>query len=166
MHWLRLCPNCKNDTPVFYPVCFHCRKRLPPLADFDDKPCAIQRYCLRFGPWHVLVGCLLLNMTTRTQVKKVLPELFVLCPRPEDLVDVDDERLVALLTPLGLVNRRVRALCNLTDDYLNDVPLDKIRHCGPYCRDSYRVFVLNEDVPIREDMDGELKRYLLQEENK
>lgn len=164
MRWLRLCPNCRNDTPAFYPVCFHCRARLPELHNFDDGPCAIQRYCLQFGDWHVIVGCLLLNMTTRAQVKKVLPRLFLICPRPDDLEHVDDEQLVELLTPLGLVNRRVKALCNMTEDWLNNVPFDQIRHCGPYCRDSYRIFVLQEKVPIRDDMDGELKRYLREKE--
>jgi endonuclease III len=130
--------------------------------EFDDSmPCAIQRACIARGDWHVLVGCLLLNMTTRTQVRSVLPRLFEIVPGPESLAGLSDEQMqevVDLLTPLGLVNRRVWALCNMTEDYLAGKPPEEIRHVGQYALDSYELFVRGNEV--EKPTDHELGRWV------
>jgi hypothetical protein len=134
---------------------------------FDDEPCAVQRACAELGPWHVLVGCLLLNLTTRTQAKRVLPRFFEMFPEPqtlrEELTDENINDLVNLLTPLGLVNRRMVALLAMTDDFLDPlIDIEDVRYCGQYCQDSYNIFVLHRIVPVRDDMDKEIRRYLLE----
>lgn len=132
--------------------------------DFDNDPCSVQRACARRSPWHVMVGCLLLNLTSRVQVKKVLPELFKLVPEAEALEELSEEgqvQLVALLSPLGLVNKRVKALITITDGYLAGLPPEVIPHCGQYCLDSFDIFVRHIDVEPRTDMDKELVQYLL-----
>jgi hypothetical protein len=130
--------------------------------EFDDSmPCAIQRATLPLGTWHMLVGCLLLNMTTRTQVRRVLPRLFEIVPEAHSLGHLSDgqmRELVDLLTPLGLVNRRVNALCNMTEDYLRGLPPEEMRHVGQYALDSWDLFV--RGVEVEKPSDHELGRWV------
>ena len=130
------------------------------IIQFDDLPCATQRACVGRGAWHVLVGCLMLNRTTRTQARNALRKLFAAAPEPGRLADVSDEHLLEILTPCGLGNRRLAALRALTEDWLEGLPVEKIRHVGPYALDSFNIFVRGEHVEQRPDMDAEIRLYL------
>lgn len=55
------------------------------MLEFDDLPCATQRACAEVGPWHLLVGCMMLNKTDRWQARPAIRALFDLAPIPEDL---------------------------------------------------------------------------------
>jgi methyl-CpG-binding domain protein 4 len=112
------------------------------------------------GPWHLLVGCLMLNRTTRAQAKKVLLDFFSLVGRPEDLTAVSDGALLAVLRPCGLGRRRLAGLRLLTEDYLAGKPVSGIRFCGPYARASHEIFVEGLVPPPTEVTDAELVAYL------
>lgn len=115
------------------------------------------------GGWHVLVGCLFLNLTSRRAARPALQRFFTLFPTPEAFQSMEFDQsvaLTALMTPLGLVNRRVTALINMTNDWLAGKPPEEIYACGQYCVDSYNIFVRKREVEPRPDMDGEIRLYL------
>ena len=60
--------------------------------------------------WRVLVSCLLLNLTTRKQVEKVIDKLFSKYPVPEDMIRANEDDLRSIIASLGLVNKRVKTL--------------------------------------------------------
>jgi methyl-CpG-binding domain protein 4 len=130
------------------------------IIQFDDLPCATRRACVQRGAWHVLVGCLMLNRTTRTQARSALRKLFALVPEPGRLAAVPDDRLLEILVPCGLGNRRLVALRALTEDWLEGLPVEEIRHVGQYALDSFNIFVRQERVEERPDMDAEIRLYL------
>ena len=68
--------------------------------------------------WKVLVCCILLNLTTHRQVRKVLPTLFKRYPAPDFMVLADEENLRQLLLPLGLSNKRAKTLIRFSREYL------------------------------------------------
>ena len=130
------------------------------LLDFDDGPCATQRACVGLGAWHVLVGCLMLNRTTRVQARRALRRLFALVPDPGRLAETPDELLLDILAPCGLGNRRLRALRALTEDWLEGKPVEEIRFVGRYALDSFDLFVREVHVERHPAMDAEIRLYL------
>lgn len=92
------------------------------IIQFDDLPCATQRACAQRGAWHVLAGCLMLNRTTRAQARDALRKLFAIVPEPGCLAAVSNKRLLEILTPCGLGNRRLAALRAMTEDWLGAAP--------------------------------------------
>lgn len=129
-------------------------------------PCLLQETLLAqsHGRWRMLVGCSLLNVTTRTQAERVWPELFRRWPTPMELALADHGELAGLLRPLGCYNRRARTLVRLSDAWcwrqagilggsVADLP-----GVGPYAADSWDIFVLGHTDVDPEDK--ELRRYL------
>ena len=68
--------------------------------------------------WKILVCCLLLNLTTHKQVRKILHELFRKYPGPASMAIAKEEDLKDLLRPLGLVNKRAKTLIRFSHEYL------------------------------------------------
>ena len=136
------------------------------MIEFDDKPCATQRACAELGAWNVLVGCLMLNRTTRVQARAALQKLFEVAEDPGDLEHVPDETLAEILRPCGLGNRRLKAIRALTEDWLNGLPVEQMRHVGQYAIDSFNIFVRHQEVEVRSDMDAEIRLYLEERQTK
>jgi hypothetical protein len=134
--------------------------------EFDSEPCATQRACAALGAWHVLVGCMMLNKTTRTQARAALKRIFDLVEDPGELADVSDDALLEILLPCGLANRRLRGLRAMTEDWLAGKPVDRMRYVGQYAIDSFRIFVLHEEVVVRDDMDAEIRLFLEERQTK
>lgn len=114
--------------------------------------------------WRMLVGCILLNCTSRTQVDKVWPALFDAKPNATRMRYIDDE-VAALLKPLGFGERRRKTLMEFSEWWTRtNRPAGYVRECvppgiGPYARDSWLIFV-DRVVPQHEVGDRELKIYL------
>lgn len=108
--------------------------------------------------WRILVACMLLNRTDGAQVRPMIEALFKLAPSPKRMVvvcDYDKERLLRLLRPLGLYNRRMAMLRKLSQAYVDE--FDEIGEpryvrkdgrwashmpgCGQYAVDSLNIFV-------------------------
>jgi hypothetical protein len=134
------------------------------MLEFDDLPCTTQRACAEVGPWHLLVGCMMLNKTDRRQARPAIRALFDLAPIPEDLQNVRDDQLLAILHPCGLANRRLIALRAMTADWLTGRAVKDLRYCGQYALDSYDIFVRHKHVALRADIDSEIARYLSERE--
>tara|TARA_B100001123_G_scaffold342540_1_gene388682 strand:+ start:6164 stop:6598 length:435 start_codon:yes stop_codon:yes gene_type:complete len=96
--------------------------------------------------WRILVSCLLLNMTTRRQVDRVIDQLFHLYPGPVSMSMAKDEDLHAIIKPLGLANKRVKTLKRFSTEYLEKdwaSPLE-LYGCGKYANDTWRIFCQGE----------------------
>ena len=68
-------------------------------------------------------------------------------PSPEAAANLDLEQLKILIQPLGLVDRRARALKQMSIDYLEKEWSDdatKLYGIGKYGSDAYRIFVKDE----------------------
>jgi methyl-CpG-binding domain protein 4 len=115
--------------------------------------------------WQHMVGVICLNQTSRKQVKRVLPSLFLVCPTPEDLLRTSPEVIKQIIQPLGMLNVREKRLRRMSEDYLtwDGEDATMLYGIGKYGSDSYRLFYKNE---IPEDIgDHELKRYVEEELN-
>ena len=92
--------------------------------------------------WKILICCQLLNLTTRTQVDKIIDELFSRYPNALTMAEAEEDRLRQLLQPLGLVNKRVKTLKRFSNEYLAkdwETPKE-LYGCGKYADDAWRIF--------------------------
>jgi methyl-CpG-binding domain protein 4 len=92
--------------------------------------------------WKILVSCLLLNLTTRKQVDKVIDGLFKKYPDPHSMRAANDDDLHEMIKSLGLANKRVNTLKRFSDEYVNKqwkTPKE-LYGCGKYADDAWRIF--------------------------
>ena len=92
--------------------------------------------------WKILVCCILLNLTTHKQVRKVLPFLFKRYPEPDFMALADEEELRLLLQPLGLSNKRAKTLMRFSKEYLTSswTTASDLHGCGKYADDAWHIF--------------------------
>ena len=92
--------------------------------------------------WKILVCCLLLNLTTHKQVRKILCELFEKYPCPNSMAEANEDDLKDLVRPLGLVNKRAKTLIRFSQEYLSkDWKTAKdLYGCGKYADDAWHIF--------------------------
>ncbi|KAL0484736.1 methyl-CpG-binding domain protein [Acrasis kona] len=131
-------------------------KYIPPKSKYNLMQ---ERYYSE--PWKMLVGCILLNVTTGRQMKDVMLEILERWPTPKHLTLADDDELRELLTPLGLANKRTLTLKRFSQEWINGnwtLP-DELYGIGQYGCDSYRIFVLGEWDKVS-PTDKELIRYV------
>jgi hypothetical protein len=116
---------------------------------------------LERGPlygWRVLVCCAVLNRCHGSVAKDILDEVLRRWPTPGALAIAgpDLERVIARL---GLAVGRAANLRNLSCDYDRGLrPPLRIRGCGRYAEDAWRLFVEQDPPPTCPD-DGHLARY-------
>jgi len=96
--------------------------------------------------WKILVCCLLLNLTTHKQVRKVLHELFRKYPGPATMAMAKEEDLKDLLRPLGLVNKRAKTLIRFSHEYLTKEwkTAKDLYGCGKYADDAWHIFCVGD----------------------
>lgn len=109
--------------------------------------------------WQCTVACLLLNVTTRTQVDKVWPALFKEAPDPASLLSMDVERLKEIIAPLGLRNRRAERLRQMSAAF-GKLPHEKLPGVGLYAYQSDRIFFHDDLLRGAVVKDGALTKYL------
>ena len=92
--------------------------------------------------WKILTCCILLNLTTHKQVRKVLPPLFKKYPQPDFMVLADEEELRKMLLPLGLSNKRAKTLIRFSKEYLTKEwkSARDLYGCGKYADDAWHIF--------------------------
>ncbi|KAF3334543.1 methyl-CpG-binding domain protein 4 [Carex littledalei] len=127
--------------------------RVPP--DFDFK---LPRSCHHliqedhsFDHWRVLVICMLLNMTTGKQVKKVVEDFFVLCPDAETTTEVDAQQIQNVISTLGLHNKRAHMIKRLSEEYLRPdwAHVTSLHGIGKYAADAYAIFCTGKGADVR-----------------
>ena len=110
--------------------------------------------------WKILVSCLLLNLTTRKQVDKVIDNLFEKYPDPHSMHAANDDDLHGIIKSLGLVNKRVNTLKRFSGEYVNKqwkTPKE-LYGCGKYADDAWRIFCRG-DWHLVEPNDHALNNY-------
>ncbi|KAI3429502.1 hypothetical protein D9Q98_005591 [Chlorella vulgaris] len=111
-------------------------------------------------PWKLLVACMLLNKTSSMAVRRVIWELFALCPTPAAAISADQQQLQALIQPLGLFRKRAAAIQQLSQDYLYKQWREptELFGIGKYAADAYHMFCRGRWRDVAPD-DKDLKRY-------
>lgn len=82
-------------------------------------------------PFRVLVATILSLRTRDTQTAQVAPRLFAVADTPAALLELSEERLAALIYPVGFYRNKARTLrqisARLLDEYGGEVPADLAR---------------------------------------
>lgn len=115
------------------------------------------------GPWQHMVGVIMLNLTGRKQVKKVLPKFLSRWPNPQSLLHATSRQIEDVIEPLGMKRVRAERLYRMSEQFLDWDGEDatELYGIGKYGSDSYRLFFKNE---LPEDVgDHELQRYVKEE---
>jgi len=113
------------------------------------------------NPWKIFVCCIFCNLTKRVHAEPYFWEVLERWPRPEYLARADFFELVDLIKPLGLSQKRAKALKRMSGDYYHvdwqDDPTC-LYGIGKYASDAYRIFCTGEwkDVTPK---DGALVNY-------
>ena len=109
--------------------------------------------------WKMLVCCILLNLTKRTQVDIIRDELFTLYPTPNKMKNANVDKLAKLLQPLGLYNRRAKSLKRFSEDWIKGFKsVDELYGIGQYAKDSWEIFQ-NDNLNVN-PTDKVLLKYL------
>ncbi|XVF23258.1 hypothetical protein REPUB_Repub13aG0020900 [Reevesia pubescens] len=69
-------------------------------------------------PWRVLVICMLLNKTSGNQTRKVLSDLFTLCPDAKTATEVATGEIEKVIETLGLQRKRAEMIQRMSQEYL------------------------------------------------
>nr|XP_016435738.1 PREDICTED: uncharacterized protein LOC107761959 [Nicotiana tabacum]XP_016435739.1 PREDICTED: uncharacterized protein LOC107761959 [Nicotiana tabacum] len=111
-------------------------------------------------PWRVLVICMLLNCTTGLQVRRVLSELFTLCPNAMAATEVAPEDIKKLIQPLGIYRKRTRMIQRLSQEYLGEswTHVTQLHGIGKYAADAYAIFCTGKWDQVTPD-DHMLNKY-------
>jgi len=112
------------------------------------------------GPWQHMVGVIMLNQTSRIQVKRVLPQFLRHWDTPDKLLAADIEDIKKVIAPLGMTNIRAKRLLGMSRDFLtwNQKDATILYGIGKYGSDSYEIFFKNNYSV--EPTDKELKKFL------
>uniref|UniRef100_A0A061RBV6 Methyl-CpG-binding domain protein 4 n=1 Tax=Tetraselmis sp. GSL018 TaxID=582737 RepID=A0A061RBV6_9CHLO len=111
-------------------------------------------------PWKVMLCCILLNKTSITQVRRVIWDLFRMCPTPEAAIATDLAEIEQLILPLGLHRKRARDIKRFSEDYLTKdwkSPYE-LHSVGKYAADAYSIFCEGAWRDV-EPCDKELNKY-------
>ena len=110
--------------------------------------------------WKILVACILHNLTSRKQVDKVYEQLFITYPDAQSMMHADIDKLKSIIEPLGMVNRRSKALMKFSQQYAQknwNTPKE-LYGCGKYADDVWRVFIRGDWQSV-EPNDHALNKY-------
>jgi len=113
-------------------------------------------------PWKIFICCIFCNLTKRKSSEPIFWQVLEKWPTPDALSQAEDLELKNLIRPVGMVNKRAKALKMMSwgynhIDWKNDPT--KLYGIGKYAHDAYRIFVLNEWEQVK-PTDGALKNYI------
>ena len=92
--------------------------------------------------WKILVACILLNLTTRKQVEKVIYGIFDKWPNATSMSNANELELSELLQPLGMYKRRAKSLKRMSREYVLGEwsSASDLYGCCKYADDCWRMF--------------------------
>jgi methyl-CpG-binding domain protein 4 len=129
---------------------------IPPRSPYD-----LLQEQIYDDPWKIFVCCIFCNLTKRRTSEPYFWETIKRWPTPKDLANADEQELLSLIAPLGLSERRMRALKRMSDDYINldwrDDP-KCLYGIGKYASDAYQIFCAGNWQSV-EPKDGALVNY-------
>jgi hypothetical protein len=157
--------SCGQDRNDFAPSqCLHRASHIRLLQEILLEPMH-EGEGLETTGWRMIVGCMMLNQTGRSQVDRVWPAFFRRFPRAQSCIfsgSLYFSEAYAILHPLGFGTRRTQRVhefsCWWHYDRVIGFDIRDAPGVGQYAEDSWRIFVLGERT-IEPD-DKELRRYL------
>ncbi len=117
---------------------------------------------LEGDPWKIFVCCIFCNLTKRRTAEPYFWEVLNRWPNPKSLSEANLNDLINLIAPLGLSQRRAKALKTMSLGYTHNSWQDdptSLYGIGKYAHDAYRIFCLNEWRDV-EPKDGALVNYV------
>lgn len=128
----------------------------------EPSPYYLIQEHLREHPWRLLVAVMMLNQTSAKQVWPLLDGFFERWPDALSGASADRREMAEYIKPLGLYNRRSKAIIQMSMDYyVSDGRFDDVRQLygiGKYGADSYNMFIGGEVV--FDVQDKELRNYV------
>ena len=111
--------------------------------------------------WKIFVCCIFCNLTKRVQAEPYFWEVLRRWPNPLELSIASEKDLIDLIQPLGLSQRRAKALKRMSYEFIHkdwkDDPT-KLYGIGKYASDAYRIFCKGEWQSVK-PKDGALVNY-------
>ena len=112
--------------------------------------------------WKIFVCCIFCNLTKRVQAEPYFWEVLRRWPNPLALSIASEKDLIDLIQPLGLSQRRAKALKRMSYEFIHkdwkDDPT-KLYGIGKYASDAYRIFILDDWKDVQPN-DGALINYV------
>jgi len=94
-------------------------------------------------PWKIFVACIFCNLTRRVDAEPYIWKFFQRYPSEYDAAVADVSELRKMISPLGLSERRSKALIKMSDDYIKKKWKDSpstLYGIGKYGSDAYLIF--------------------------
>ena len=116
---------------------------------------------LNKDPWKIFVCCIFCNLTRRVQSEPFFWETIKRWSSPEKLSKANYDELVNLIKPLGLSERRAKALMKMSHDYTHiswENDPKALYGIGKYGSDAYYIFCTDSWRDV-EPKDGALVNY-------
>eukprot|EP00752_Nemacystus_decipiens_P003106 g2877.t1 len=115
----------------------------PSPGAFPPSPFGLIEELLADDPWKLLIGCIMLNQTTRSQMDKVLSEFLERFPSAKDAAAASVEEITQVVAPLGLQERRPVAIVRFSQEYLSKSwnNTEELYWVGKYASDAHRIFI-------------------------
>ena len=111
---------------------------IPPKSPYN----LIQEH-LWNDPWKIFVACIFCNLTRRVDAEPYIWKFFQHYPDEYQAASAKIEELKNMIKPLGLSERRSKALINMSDDYIKKdwrSSPDVLYGIGKYGSDAYQIF--------------------------
>ncbi|RZC94336.1 hypothetical protein C5167_031296 [Papaver somniferum] len=102
-------------------------------------------------PWRVIVICMLLNVTSGKQVRKVLPDFFKRFPDAKSSLEVVPQEIEEIIWTLGIHDRRAIMIQRFSAEYLweNWTYITDLHGVGKYAADAYAIFCTGKWDQVR-----------------
>ncbi|KAL3824248.1 hypothetical protein ACJIZ3_020277 [Penstemon smallii] len=104
-----------------------------------------------FDPWRVLVICILLNVTTGLQARRVLSDFFRLCPNAQTATEVESKDIEKVIQSLGLYRKRAEGIQRFSAEYMKEswTHVTELPGIGKYAADAYAIFCTGKWERVR-----------------
>ncbi|CAM9635503.1 unnamed protein product [Ascophyllum nodosum] len=107
------------------------------------SPFGLIEELLTDDPWKLLLGCIMLNQTTRSQMDPVLSRFLDKFPTAAATAAAAVDEVTRVAAPLGLQKRRPVAIIRFSQEYVGKDWNDpkELHWIGKYAADAYSIFV-------------------------
>lgn len=134
-------------------------KMIDCMVENNYSPRRLLQEIYRHDVWKMIVSCIMLNKTNRTQVDKIRCDFFFKYSSSESFLMGNKEEIKIYLSSLGFKNRRYDMIKNFSEDFLLNKDIKDCRNVDKYASDSYEIFCKgNYSV---KPIDLKLKEFLL-----
>ncbi|CAN0001000.1 unnamed protein product [Ectocarpus sp. 12 AP-2014] len=115
----------------------------PRAGTFPPSPFGLIEELLTDDPWKLLIGCIMLNQTTRSQMDPVLVRFLEKFPTADVAAAASVDEMTRVVAPLGLQERRPIAIIRFSQEYLSKAwtNVKELYWVGKYAADAHKIFI-------------------------